>query len=101
MAAFALLTASGRSLYPNTTRPLTCSALAADHALQQYDQHEHEYGGQVEGYSTDAQGGKESPDGSEDGLGQVIQNTVRDRQTRKSPTAGERTHQIEDHPAQQ
>jgi len=73
----------------------------AHHSLQQDDEHEHEYGGQIEGYSTDAQGGKESPDGSKDGLGQVVQNTVRDRQTRKSPTAGEGTHQIEDDPAQQ
>src|SRR6266498_1259923 len=128
MAAFALLTASGRSLYPNAARSSSCSpfalppaasalpapvargdvggtvgeaALASHHLLYQDDQHEHEYGGKIEGNSTDAQRGKESPDGSEDGLGQIVKNTVQDRQTRKPPASSERKQEIEDDPAQQ
>src|SRR6266542_4159782 len=97
MAAFALLTASGRSLYPSTTRS-SLTACSTHHLLQQDDQHEYQDGGQIEGNSTDAQRGKESPDGSEDRFGQVIQDTVDDCQTGKTPTARHRQQQIQDDP---
>src|SRR6266511_311236 len=97
MAAFALLTASGRSLYPSTTRS-SLTACSTHHLLQQDDQHEYQDGGQIEGNSTDAQRGKESPDGAEDRFGQVIQDTVDDCQTGKTPTARHRQQQIQDDP---
>src|SRR6266536_5644332 len=100
MAAFALLTASGRSLYPNTTRS-SSSCSSTHHPLQQDDQHEYEDRRQIEGYSTDAQGGKESPDRSEDRFCQVIQDTVQDSQTRTSPAARQREQQVKDDPPKQ
>src|SRR5262245_32053109 len=95
MAAFALLTASGRSLYPSATRS-SPTAGSTHHLLQQDDQHEYQDRGQIESNSTDAQGGKESPDGSEDRFCQVIQDTVDDCQTRQASTPRHRQQQIQD-----
>src|SRR6266540_4338391 len=85
MAAFALLTASGRSLYPRTTRS-SLTACSTHHLLQQDQQHEYKDGGKIKSNSNGAQRGKEPSDWSYDMFGQVIQDTVDDFQTGKTPT---------------
>jgi len=68
--------------------------------LQQGDQYEDKQRGQVEGDCTDSQRGKKSPDRSEDGFGQVIQDSVQDGHTLEARPAGESDDEIKHNPAE-
>src|SRR6266508_632279 len=74
--------------------------LVTHHLLQQGDQHEHDERGEIEGYCTDSQWGKESPYRTEDRFGQVIQDSVEDRHTREPPAAVQRDDEVEHDPAE-